>query len=34
MDQQLVYVRGCKNDSLHPTCKEFFPLPYAYQLFE
>jgi hypothetical protein len=25
MDQQLVYVRGCKNGSLHPTCKEFFP---------
>jgi hypothetical protein len=26
MDQQLVYVRGCKRDSLHPVCKEFFPL--------
>jgi hypothetical protein len=25
MDQQLVYVRGCKRDSLPPVCKEFFP---------
>jgi hypothetical protein len=24
MDQQLVYVRGCKRYSLHPVCKEFF----------
>jgi hypothetical protein len=22
MDQQLLYVRGCKRDSLHPVCKE------------
>jgi hypothetical protein len=24
MDQQLVYVRGCKIDPLHSVCKEFF----------
>jgi hypothetical protein len=24
MDQQRVYVRGCKRDSLHPVCKELF----------
>jgi hypothetical protein len=26
MDQPLVYVRGCKRDSLHSVCKEFFSL--------
>jgi hypothetical protein len=26
MDQQLVYVRGCKRDPLHPVCKEVFPV--------
>jgi hypothetical protein len=26
MDQQLIYVRGCKRDFLHPVCKELFSL--------